>query len=392
MLLKLIRWSKGYVDFSASGKFPERFINLTTRNGINVWNLKPTEKGLTATMQVYDYKNIRSIASKSKLKMRVTGRHGLPFYAQRYRQRVGLLIGAIFGIVLIAVLSKFIWYIDAPPTKSLSTSQILSALEEDNVKVGSYINSIDTENTERRLILKNEQIGWISLNITGSTMSVNIEEKAPKPDTPDFKTPCNIKANNDGVITSIKTSRGETKVMKGSGVVKGDLLVSGIVETKQETIEYVHASAEIMADVIYKKEYTLPKSYDYYSITDNRTDRYMCGFLNLKFPCSISFLSYDDSVFVKNKEKLCFNNTNIPVEFTTQSEIEVSKSSVNMDKAVLDKKLLAQSMLYEVFEKQDSTLVSRKINIKKSNNNFNAEISYIFNENIAQTSELSVTD
>ena len=73
-------------------------------------------------------------------------------------------------------------------------------------------------------------------------------------------------------------------------------------------------------------------------------------------------------------------------------EIEVSKSCVNIDKAVLDKKLLAQSMLYEVFEKQDSTLVSRKINIKKSNNNFNAEISYIFNENIAQTSELSVTD
>lgn len=62
---------------------------------------------------------------------------------------------------------------------------------------------------------------------------------------------------------------------------------------------------------------------------------------------------------------MCFNNTNIPIEFTTQSEIEVSKSSVNMDKAVLDKKLLAQSMLYEVFEKQDSTLVSRKINIKR---------------------------
>lgn len=118
MLLRLIRWSKGYVDFSAYGKFPERFINLTTRNGINVWNLKPVQNGLTATMQVYDYKNIRSIASKSKLRLRVTGRHGLPFYAQRYKQRAGLLIGAVIGIVLIAVLSKFIWYIDAPPTKA----------------------------------------------------------------------------------------------------------------------------------------------------------------------------------------------------------------------------------------------------------------------------------
>lgn len=392
MLLRLIRWSKGYVDFSASGKFPERFINLTTRNGINVWNLKPVPKGLTASMQVYDYKNIRSIASKSKLKMSVTGRHGLPFYAQKYKQRAGLLIGAAVGAVIIAVLSQFIWYIDAPPTNSLSTSQILSALEENNVKVGSYINSIDTENTERKLILQNDQIGWISLNIMGSTMSVNIEEKAPKPDTPDFKTPCNIKANNDGVITGIKTSKGETKVMKGSGVVKGDLLVSGIVETKQETIEYVHASAEIMADVIYNKEYILPKSYDYYSVTENKSNRYMCGILNFKFPCSLSFRSFDESVFVNRKEKLCFNNTDIPIELITQSEVEVNKSKVSLDKSTLDKKILVQSMLYEVFEKPESTLVSRKINTKTIDNNFSAEISYIFNENIAQTSEFSVTD
>ena len=240
--------------------------------------------------------------------------------------------------------------------------------------------------------MKNEQIGWISLNIMGSTMSVNIEEKAPKPDTPDFKTPCNIKANNDGVITSIKTARGETKVMKGSGVVKGDLLVSGIVETKQETIEYVHASAEIMADVIYKKEYTIPQSYEYYSLTDNRTDRYMCGILNFYFPCSLSFKSYDDSVFASRKEKLSFNGTNIPIELITQSETEVSRTEVNLDKATLDKKILAQSMLYEVFEKPESRLVSRKITTKTSSDSIIAEISYIFNENIAQTSEFSVTD
>lgn len=392
MLLRLIRWSKGYVDFSANGKFPERFINLTTRNGINVWNLKPTENGLKASMQVYDYKNIRNIAHKSRLKMRVTGRHGLPFYAERYKSRIGLVIGAVMGIILISVLSKFIWYIDAPPTKSLSTSQILSALEEDNVRLGSYTDSIDTENTERKLILQNEQIGWISLNIMGSTLKVNIEEKSPKPDTPDFKTPCNIKAKNDGVITDIKTSRGETKVLKGSGVVKGDLLVSGIVETKQETIEYVHASAEIMADVIYKKEYDFPKSYEYSYITDKRTDRYMCNFLNLKFPCSISFLSYDNSLYAFGSERLCFNDTLIPIELITESEIEVVNDDVMLDKAALDKKVLLQSMLYEVFEKQDSRLVSRNISSKTAGNDYTAKISYIFNENIAQTSEFSVTE
>lgn len=392
MLLRLIRWIKGYVDFSANGKFPERFINLTTRNGINVWNLRPVERGLTASMQLYDYRNIRVIASKSKLKMRVTGRHGLPFYISRYRQRAGLLIGGIIGIILIAVLSNFIWYIDAPPTKSLSTSQILSALEENGVKIGTYIDSIDTENTERRLILQNEQIGWISLNITGNVLDVNIEENAPKPDTPDYKTPCNIKAASDGVITDIKASKGETKVLRGSGVVRGDLLVSGIVETKQETIEYVHASAEIMADVIYNKEYTLEKSYDYYSLTGNKTDRYLCRFLCAEFPCSVNFSSFDSGIYRFQREKPYFNDTALPIEFLNEEEMELKKAKAELTPEILERKALAHSMLYEVFEKQDSTLVSRKISVDSKDNICTAKINYVFNENIAQTSDFSVTD
>ena len=46
----------------------------------------------------------------------------------------------------------------------------------------------------------------------------------------------------------------------------------------------------------------------------------------------------------------------------------------------------------EAYFYMEAELFLGKINIKKRNNNFDAEISYIFNENIAQTSELSVTD
>ena len=103
-------------------------------------------------------------------------------------------------------------------------------------------------------------------------------------------------------------------------------------------------------------------------------------------------MSYDDSVSVYSCEKPNFNNTDIPVEIITQSEVEVNKTDAELNKSTLDKKLLTQSILYEVFEKPESRIVSRKINTKMNGNDYIAEVSYIFNENIAQTFEFSVTD
>ena len=53
MLVSIIRFFKGYVNFSASGKFPERFLNLTSHNGINLWNAVPCSGGLNASMWYY---------------------------------------------------------------------------------------------------------------------------------------------------------------------------------------------------------------------------------------------------------------------------------------------------------------------------------------------------
>ena len=87
-----------------------------------------------------------------------------------------------------------------------------------------------------------------------------------------------------------------------------------------------------------------------------------------------------------------FNNTDIPVEIITQSEVEVNKTDAELNKSTLDKKLLTQSILYEVFEKPESRIVSRKINTKMNGNDYIAEVSYIFNENIADQVDFDVTE
>lgn len=392
MLLKITRWVRGYVDFCAYGKFPERFINLTSKNGIYIWNSKPNETGFSASMFLYDYKNIRTTTRKARLKTKVVKRNGLPFLVKKYQHRAGIFIGGVLGVLLLMILSNFIWTVDVTPTENISKDTIVDLLEENGLGVGTYKGNIDVQAIERNSILSCEKIGWMSINMTGNCISVKLIEKTPRPETPDEEIPCNIRASSDGVITEIKAKKGVTKVMKGSGVTRGEVLVSGIVESKLETLKYVHASAEVYADVNSEHEIKIYKNSQYHSLSENKTDRYICRFICFDFPCSLSFTTYDNYLYQYKKENLYINQKKLPITIITQTQNEILQSEKNIDIKQAKQIALEKAVLYEVFSKPDSVLKNRKISITEDENCFTAHINYCFNENIAQTSEFSVTD
>ena len=46
MLVSFIRYLKGFVVFRATGKSPERFMNICAQRGINLWNARPEGGGI----------------------------------------------------------------------------------------------------------------------------------------------------------------------------------------------------------------------------------------------------------------------------------------------------------------------------------------------------------
>ena len=392
MLLKIIRFCRGYVDFRAVGKFPERFLNLTSRYGVNIWNANPTDNGLEASMSVYDYRKIRNLTRKLKIKTKIKSKHGMPFIINKYKPRVGLAVGAVIGAVLLIILSNIVWSISITGTNRVSNTYLLDVLKKNGVSVGVYKNNLDVKSIERNVLLQIDDIGWMSVNIVGNTVSVEVKEKYEKPELNSDTGPCNIKAASDGVITDIKASKGVTQVLIGSGVTKGDLLVSGIMETKVNTIQYVHASAEVYADVIYQKELKTPIDYQYYSLTKNKTNRNRLLFLWFDFPCSFSFKTYKDFAADLHSQNLWCNNITLPLGIKTQTSHEVLKKNTTQNDKTAKQVLTNSALLYEVFEKPNSTLVSRKMNISKTKDSYICKTDYIFNENIAQTVDFDVTE
>ena len=77
----------GYINIYVEGFFIERFINICISKKIMLWKLsRENNISLTAKISINDFKNIKSVAKKSKCKIKVKEKKGLPFLIKRYRK------------------------------------------------------------------------------------------------------------------------------------------------------------------------------------------------------------------------------------------------------------------------------------------------------------------
>ena len=391
MLVGVVRWFRGYVGFTATGRFPERLLNLAAVRGVNIADPRPVEGGVGGIMSVSDYRRIRPLARRARVRLRVNRRRGLPFVLRRYRGRYGLAAGAVLGAVAVGVLSQFLWSYRVLGADSLSEQHIRRVLAESGISVGTYLGDLDVEPIERNLLRELDGITWVSVNLMGCTADVEVRQKAQKPEIQSME-PCNVVAKADGVITKLKVREGFAAVKEGSGVAAGELIVSGFNPTKQGGVRYMHADADIYADVISKRELKIPKSYNYYSLTENKIDRTRLKFLWFEMPLSLSFGSFDHRAVTVRDRSLVLNGTVLPVgtSVETTRELEMCRAATN--EASASEIFRNAELLYEAFSKPDSRPVSRKFVVNEDENGYSCEFNCVFNENIAQTAEFSVTE
>ena len=88
LIIELLRWLFGYINFKASDGFPDRFINLCTKDSIPLWNIQNIGGNLSASTTIEGYLGIRQSARKSGMKLRVTEKKGLIFFLKKHKRRV----------------------------------------------------------------------------------------------------------------------------------------------------------------------------------------------------------------------------------------------------------------------------------------------------------------
>ncbi len=99
----LLNYIFGYVIITVEGYFIERFINICNNQKIKLWGLKRTNSCLLQTkISIKDFKRIKEIARKTKCKINIKDKKGMPFFIHKYRKRKVLAV-----MMLVVVFSIF---------------------------------------------------------------------------------------------------------------------------------------------------------------------------------------------------------------------------------------------------------------------------------------------
>lgn len=341
IIIEFIRYLFGYINFKAWGGFADRFINLCTKDEIPLWNIRNINGNITASTTIEGYLSIRSAARKSGMKLRVTEKKGLMFFVKRNKIRMGLFLGFLMSVVTISMLSQFVWSVSLVGNTTLDDDYLLDTFEKYGVCVGSKISSVDTDLAVQGAMSEIEKLSWASVNLKGSVMVIEVREKTVAPEIYDDKTPTNLVAGEDGVILSIDVLYGNEEVKPGSAVLKGDLLISGLISHPDGSESVIHADGYVKALVKKNKSFSY-SDFSLYSQTTEKT-RNKLFFFGLQIPLGTAVpeeIFTEHKSFVKNDEML------LPLGIITEYGADFSNEEMIPEDALQDKLALFSNALY----------------------------------------------
>ncbi len=381
----LINYILGYVNIIVEGYYIERFINICISRKILIWNLKREKSSiLKVNVGIRDFKKIREIAKKTKCRIKIQNKKGIPFLLNKYKKRKVFAVLLIVTLFMIIVVSNFVWNIDVIGADKIQKEELIKDLNECGLEIGKKKSNINTKEIINNIRLKREDIAWIGINLKGTNAIVEVVEAKSKPNIINEDELCNIVATKEGIITKINSQNGTSLVKIGDLVKKGDILIGGWLEGKYTGTRYVHAKGEVEARVWYTKKQIIDLNYKKRTKTGNTETKYSVSVNNFQINFYKRLPKYENYDTICDSKRLkIFSNFYIPIELrkTTYEEVQEEYAIYDIDEA---KNIAIDNLSKELedeIENKDK-IINKQINCKEDYGKIDVEVIYEVLENI----------
>ncbi len=349
-LFKIISLLTGYVTVVVHGSSPERLINMASTRGIWLWNIKwVSRESIMASIRLSGIRPLRHIARETGCRFSIEDRFGLPFFLSKMRRRKTMVAGAIIFLVLLYMLSSFIWFVDVTGNTTVKDAEVIEAARQAGLTVGALKWNIDIARVEDAIQTNLSRVSWAGVSIKGTRAIVEIVERKMPPEGV-VQGPSNIVAVKDGLVKELLVLKGHPVVQEGETVNAGQILISGEIpppELSEETGENqgeesgeespeagqpscVRAQGIVRARVWYDGYAEVPLVETGTSATGNQVSRVCLEIgdkeIILWGPEKIPFEQYNRQV--DTKKLPTWRNINIPVEINTERYLEVKSFRV----------------------------------------------------------------
>lgn len=207
------------------------------------------------TLSSRDAERVRAFCGQRRIDLVTVRERGLPRLTRQYRKRVGIWCGSFAAAVLIYACSQVVWDINVVGNEVLEKEEILAMLAESGLEIGTYLGTFDNDRVEMRMLSDHREIGWIAVNVRGTTANVEILETV-RGEREDGEA-TDLVATREGQIERIEAFDGDVRVKVGDVVRKGDLLVSGLYDNVG-SLRMTRAKGSIFARTVREFDVEIP--------------------------------------------------------------------------------------------------------------------------------------
>lgn len=338
--MKFFQFCKGYVILSLEGYAIERFINICMRRGIKLLAIEKHDRTCArAAVYISDFNRLRPIAYKTKTKVKIQARRGLPHLISKYKHRYVLLAGAAICIVLLAVSSQFIWFVEYEGVENADINQLRQAVQRAGVVVGAAKRNLPPGDEIKSTIINGTNgISWAWVYIKGTKAVVEVKESIRAPHMIDMEKPCDIVAMRDAVIKSVTAKNGSAYVHRGDAVLEGDVLIAGTLDSAFSNFRLCHALGTVEAYTYHRQSGEYKLYHEVRSLTGKKKTHVTLHLFGKDFALfTDSAAPYTDYDVATEDSQLCIGKDyylGLGLSTVTYHEVAVSREPISYDAAV----------------------------------------------------------
>lgn len=323
---KIKNYLNGYIIVNIEGLNPEKFINLSARNNIKMWDIERINfTTLQLKMHYQQYKKFKRMAAKTNCRCRIIKKHGINFLLFKIEKRKYSMLGLVVFAAALIYFSSFIWSVDIYGNKTVASDKIYESLKNAGFSKGTQKNKINLRDVEAKVQKDIEEISIVNIKYSGTKARVEIVERTMPPSI-DSNTPADIIAAKEGIILKVTALKGQPAVQSGDFVKKDQVLISGTLTSNENAaLGFVHAKGTIYAKTWYESIKEVSINYKYNEKTGRQ--RKIIYFTNGKKKIyikndNIDFEKYDK---IEEKHPVSIAGYDLPVEKVELTFYELSE-------------------------------------------------------------------
>ena len=248
MLYRLFALIVGYYEIRLAS--PLKATNRYLKGRLSLFGFHREPGAAVGYCLSYQKRRLTREILSEKLSAERSEIQGLPSVFYRNRWRYGAILGVMLAIFLTFLSGEYIWQIDVTGNERVRDEEILLMLREEGVYEGANAKTIDALAVANRVLMKSRDLAFLGVNIVGNRVEAVVMEHGEKELPMADDIPSNIVAEKNGVVVAVELEAGVSKLKVGDTVSKGELLISGVNQLRNEKYHYQKAKGRVFAETL----------------------------------------------------------------------------------------------------------------------------------------------